>query len=195
MALAYPERTWTYEDLLALPDEGKRYEIIEGELFEMTGPNGKHVWTVVNLNELLLPYVKAMGGNVVLPIAEVFMRGADPVQPDLFAILPGGQARLSTRGFEGPPDLVVEVLSPSNRSHDTRLKRNVYGRAGVREYWIVDPEARTVEVLALHRDELHRTGLFFGETRIASPLLPEAAFTAADVFAGLDDIIPAPDEP
>ena len=87
------------------------------------------------------------------------------------------------------------MLSPSNRSHDTRLKRNVYGRAGVREYWIVDPEARTVEVLALHRDELHRTGLFFGETRIASPLLPEAAFTAADVFAGLDDIIPAPDEP
>jgi len=62
MALAYPERTWTYEDLLALPDDGKRYEIIEGELFEMTGPNGKHVWTVVNLNELLLPYVKAMGG-------------------------------------------------------------------------------------------------------------------------------------
>ena len=188
MARAYPERTWTYEDLLALPDDGKRYEIIGGELYEMPGPNGEHAAAVVNLIVLLAPFVQALRGALRTAPIDAFMPLGTPVQPDVLVVLPGGAARLVRRGVEGAPDLVVEVLSPSNRAYDTLLKRSLYAAAGVREYWIVDPEARTVEVLTLHQDALHRAGLYAGDDPIASPLLPDVAFSAADVFAGLDEI-------
>ena len=189
MTIAHPRKSWTYEDLLALPDDGKRYEIIEGELFEMTGPNWDHGTVIFNLQQLLTPFVLALGGTIRTASVNVFLLGDNLVLPDLFAMLPGGAAP-SVRGLEGPPDLVVEVLSPSNRDHDRYTKRALYGVAGVREYWIVDPEARTVEVLTLHQDALHSAGTFSGDARIPCQVLPEAAVAAADVFAGLDDIAP-----
>ena len=76
--------------------------------------------------------------------------------------------------MEGAPDLVIEVLSPSNRGHDLLTKRALYARAGVREYWIVDPEARTIEILALDRDALHLVGVSSGDESPVSPLFGSA---------------------
>jgi Uma2 family endonuclease len=186
VAVQFRDTRWTYEDLKALPDDGKRFEIIEGVLYEVTGPSGKHVAALIQLNALMLPFVVALGGPLVIPVADVFFPGADPVQPDLAVLLPGGQARLTKRGVEGPPDLVVEVLSPSSRSHDTLTKRALYGRAGVREYWLADPDRETIEVLTLVGDSLHHAGLFAGDDRVRSSVLPELEFSAGAVFAGLD---------
>jgi Uma2 family endonuclease len=185
MALKKSDAPWTYEDLLALPDDGKRYEIIEGTLYEMTAPNTAHAAAVMNLIAALLPIVAALGGRLFTAPVDLFIRGANPVQPDLMAILPGSRATIVRRGVEGPPDLLIEVISPSNRDHDELTKRALYGRAGVREYWLVDPDARTLEVLTLDRDALHSYGTFIGEAIVDSPLL-EAAFPVASVFVGID---------
>jgi Uma2 family endonuclease len=188
MALPKPQPgAWTYDDLFALPAD-KRHEIIEGELYEMPPPTWAHATTIMNLIALLLPVVSAIGGQLRTAPVGVFFPGADPVEPDLLVILPGSRAIGGGRGVEGPPDLVIEVLSPSNRDHDLLTKRALYGRAGVREYWIVDPEARTVEVLTLDRDALHSLRTAAAHETITSPVLGDAAFPVAAVFARLDEI-------
>jgi len=186
MAQTKPAGAWTYEDLFTLPDDGKRYEIIEGELYEMPAPNLAHATTIMNLIALLLPIVSTLGGRLLAAPLDVFFQGADPVQPDLLAILPGWQGTLPSRGPQGAPDLVVEVLSPSNRGHDILLKRSLYARAGVREYWIVDPEARTLEILALDRDAFHRAVAASDEERPVSPLLGPLPIAVDELFAGID---------
>ncbi len=191
MALARPTPktgAWTYEDLLALPDDGTRYEIIEGALFEMTGPKPPHALVLMTLIEHLLTAVRAEGGELLAAPIDVFLPGANPVQPDLLALLPGGGAKFGPNGIDGPPDFVAEVLSPSTRVHDTLTKRALYERAGVREYWIVDPEARTIEILALADGAFRSRGVFAGEDGLASALLPEASFAATVIFARLDAI-------
>ena len=187
MAIQRRDAPWTYEDLLALPDDGKRYEIIEGELFELTGPNLWHVTAVSNLTALLLPYVTALGGRFYPAVFGLFLAGANPVQPDLAVTLPGSMVRRVGRGIEGPPDLVVEVISPSNRVHDVLTKRAPYGRAGIREYWIIDAVALTVEVVTF-ADSTDRSRAFAGNQRVVSSVLPGADFPASAVFADFDTI-------
>lgn len=186
MALTKPAGAWTYDDLFSLPDDGRRYEIIEGELYEMPAPNLNHATIVMNLISLLLPVVAALGGRMYTAALDVFFQGADPVQPDILAILPGWQGRLPQRGPEGAPDFVIEVLSPSNRGHDLLTKRALYARAGVREYWIVDPMSRTVEVLVLDRDAFHTVQTAAGDDSVVSSLLDGATFDLDAMFAGID---------
>jgi Uma2 family endonuclease len=182
MALTKAAGTWTYEDLFGLPED-KRYEIIAGALYEMPPPSWNHAATVIALIELLLPVVEALGGEIATAPVGVFFPGADPVQPDIVGLLPQGPAFPARRGVEGPPDLVIEVLSPSNRAHDRLTKRALYAQAGVREYWLVDPNRRTVEVLTLDRDALHTAQTASGDEIVVSPLLEGATFPLAAIFA------------
>jgi len=147
---------WTYQDLFALPDDGTRYEIIEGELYEMPSPNLHHATVIANIITMLVPLIDRLSGRWFTAPLDVFFQGADPVQPDILVILPDWHGRLTLRGPEGPPDLLIEVLSPSNRGHDLLTKRTLYARAGVREYWIADPEARTLAIFTLDRDAFHQ---------------------------------------
>ena len=190
MALERSARTLRYDDLFDLPDDGRRYEIVEGELFELPAPGLLHALVVSNLMWLLAGIVRAMKGTIVTAPVDVFFRGADPVEPDVVVLLPGGTARPSRRGVEGPPDLLIEVLSPSTRGRDLLMKRMLYARAGVREYWIVDPDARTVDEHTLDVDVFREPVTVGGDGRVVSPLLA-TELAAAEVFAGLDE---APDE-
>jgi Uma2 family endonuclease len=185
MALPKPAGTWTYHDLLLLPDDGRRYEIIEGDLYEMPAPNLEHATTIFNLVLMLAPVVQSLGGRMFFAPLDVFFQGADPVEPDIVVILPGWQGRLPLRGPEGAPDLLVEILSPSNRGHDLLTKRTLYARAGVREYWIVDPAQRTVEILTLDREAFHSSQMASGDDAAVSPLLDGAAFPLAQIFANV----------
>ena len=186
MANTKPAGTWTYDDLLLLPDDGKRYEIIEGELYEMPSRTLAHATVISNLIALLISIVTNLGGRWFTAPLDVFFPGADPVQPDILVMLPNWQGALRQRGPQGAPDLAIEVLSPSNRGHDLLTKRALYGRGGVREYWIVDPVARTVEVLTLDRDALHTAQTAAGDDVVVSPLLDGAAFPLTSVFADLE---------
>lgn len=185
MALRKPAGEWRYEDLNSLPDDGRRYEIIEGALYEMPAPTWDHSTAVMNLIALLLPVISALGGLLRTAPLDTFFRGADPVQPDIIAILPGSHAVGGGRGVEGPPDLIIEVLSPSNRGHDLLTKRALYAQAGVREYWIVDPMEQTVEILTLDRDAFHRSQLSSGQESVISPLLSGARFPLGMIFANV----------
>lgn len=185
MALAQrkPPGSWTYEDLYSLPED-KRYEVIEGDLYEMPAPSWDHMLIITNLVLMLGPLVRSLGGQIGGTPVDVFFPGADPVEPDVLIILPGSRAVGRGRGVQGPPDLLIEVLSPSTRGHDLLTKRALYGRAGVREYWIVDPGQQTVEVLSLAADSLHSTQLASGDEDVVSPVLGGIAFPLAEIFAG-----------
>ena len=183
-----PPGAWTYEDLFSLPDDGRRYEIIEGELHERPAPTSLHATVIMNLIALLLQIVGRLDGRVFTASIDVFIPGGDPDQPDILVILPDSVARVVRRGIEGPPDLVIEVLSPSNRGHDLLTKRALYGRAGVREYWIIDPDARAFELLTLDGDVLRGIQTASGDDTVISPVLASAEIALASVFAGLDVI-------
>ncbi|MGH2616281.1 MAG: Uma2 family endonuclease [Thermomicrobiales bacterium] len=186
MALTKPAGTWTYEDLFSLPEDGKRYEIIEGELYEMPSPSPVHAVTIRNLMFLLGPVIEALHGWLLTAPLDVFFPGANPIQPDIVVLLPDNDAYLSARGVEGAPDLLVEVLSPSNRGHDLLTKRALYARAGVREYWIVDPEGRSIEILALDRDALHSVQMASGGETPNPPLFGPLPIAVDDLFADAD---------
>ena len=186
MAQTKPAGSWTYEDLSALPEDGRRFEIIEGELYEMPSPSWAHASVVANLILMLIPIVARLGGRWRTAPLDVFFQGADPVQPDIVVLLPDSRAHPIERGVNGPPDLLIEVLSPSHREHDLLLKRLLYARAGVREYWLVDPEARTIEILALDRDALHLAVAASGDESPVSPLLGPLPITVADLFTGIE---------
>jgi Uma2 family endonuclease len=186
MAQTKTAGAWKYEDLFSLPDDGRRYEIIEGELYEMPAPSWAHSTVIANLISALIPLVVRLGGRWRTAPLDVFFQGADPVQPDIIVLLPESQAHPSERGVEGPPDVLIEVLSPSNRGHDLLTKRSLYARAGVREYWLVDPEARTIEILTLDRDAFHLAVAASGDETPVSPLLGILPITAVDLFADID---------
>ena len=183
MATQPQTRRWTYEDLLALPDDGKRYEIIEGVLYEMPAANMDHADIITNLMVYFFgPLMKALGIRVYTAPVDVFLRGGNPVQPDIFVLLAEQLALRSQRGIEGPPTLIVEVLSPSNHTHDQVIKRALYARAGVAEYWIVSPEAMSVEILILDGDRYALHARVGGDEPLTSPTLPALTGTAAQIF-------------
>ena len=183
MATQQQPKYWTYDDLLDLPDEGKRYEIIEGELYEMPSPSMAHGDLIANLlHRILWPVVEPLGGRVYTAPIDVFMLDANPVQPDIFVLLPEQFGLKSKRGVEGAPALVVEVLSPSNPEHDRIVKRALYARAGVPEYWIVSPEAAIVEILILDGTVYRTHARIAGDEPLASPTFPTLTVAASAVF-------------
>ncbi len=101
--------------------------------------------------------------------------------------MPESEAMPSQRGIEGPPDLVIEILSPSNRAHDQQTKRRFHERGGVREYWLVDPSARTIEVLRLEAGRYRSLSVLSGDDAVASPLLANG-FPAGEAIVGLDEL-------
>lgn len=182
MAVTKPTHKLTYRDYLEMPDDGKRYELIEGELYEMPAPTTDHQGIAGELSDILRPQAKSIGGRAFFSPIDVYLAEDVVVQPDLLLLGPGKQSLISRKGVEGPPDLVVEILSPSNSAHDLLTKDRLYADAGVPEYWVVSPEARTIEVRIL------RTGVYEVHVRagrdepVTSPLLPGLSFPASRIF-------------
>jgi len=142
---------WTYSEFARLPSGGsERHEVIAGELFVTPAPTSGHQRLVKKLIVVLDRFVEdhALGEVLPGPIDVLFAEG-DYLEPDLVFVRRGREAIMTDRGIEGPPDLVVEVVSPSTEARDRGLKLERYRHYGVAEYWTVDPERRTVEVWRL----------------------------------------------
>ena len=182
MATTKPAGSWTYEDLFGLPDDGKRHEIIYGELYELPPPSLEHQEILMRLVALLLPEVRSVAGRMLLAPVGVFMPGTEPVQPDLLVLTQERMHLRSERGIEGAPDLLVEVLSPGNTKHDRVTKRLLYVQGGVREYWLVDPQARSIEVLVLEDGEYRTLVQACGNEPVTSTVLSQLSFPASAVF-------------
>lgn len=177
-----PRIRYTYRDYTLLP-EGKRYEVIDGELFVVPAPGFAHQTVVGNLFEALRRHVRARRLGVVLAAPfDVVLSDEDVFQPDVLFISSARRHILTPANARGAPDLVVEVLSPATRERDLELKRKRYADFGVAEYWVVDPEARAVTVLALGTGEYREAGTFCAGQAVASPLLPGLTLAVDEVF-------------
>ena len=142
---------WTWEEFARLPTSGStRHEVIDGELAVTPAPTSAHQRVVANLMFLLDRFVREHRLGEVLPgPIDVLFGEGDYLEPDLVFVRTDRAHLVSERGIEGPPDLVVEILSPSTAHRDRGVKLERYRHFGVPEYWIVDVEARTVEVWRL----------------------------------------------
>ncbi len=143
------EKLWTYEDYLMIEDD-KRYEVLEGELMMAPAPGTYHQDISRNLEYLMWSYVKRKRLGVVYdaPIDVVFDE-YNVLQPDIVYVCKERKKIIQERAIMGAPDLVVEIVSPSTLSRDTVRKMKIYERFGVREFWIVYPDMKCVEVLYL----------------------------------------------
>ncbi len=135
------ERIYTIEDIYALP-EGQRAELIDGQLYMMAPPNFMHQKIVGELHTVIANYIKKKGGPceaIVAPFAVFLIKDdVNYVEPDISVIC--DKDKLTDKGCSGAPDWIIEVVSPSSRKMDYSKKNALYSDAGVREYWIVDPE-------------------------------------------------------
>jgi Uma2 family endonuclease len=152
-------RGWTYEEFANLPDDGNRYEVIAGELYVTPPPETPHQEASARFFMELRGFATndhALGLVLYAPVAVLFGDG-DYLEPDIIFLSDARKHFRTRRGIEGPPDLVVEVLSRSTARHDRGLKRERYAHFGVPEYWIIDPDRGAVEVYDLQRDAEHAT--------------------------------------
>lgn len=140
-------RRLTYRDFVRFPDDGRRHELIDGKHYVTPPPNLRHQRLVQQLARALWNYLD------LHPIGELFcvpvdcvLSFFDIVEPDLLIIANDQTAIVTKRNLRGAPALVVEVASPSTKRRDRRHKRDLYARAGVREYWMIDPDANSVTV-------------------------------------------------
>lgn len=141
---------WTYSEYARLPDDGNRYEVIDGEVCVTPAPGIPHQRVAANLFVLLREYVMRHGiGEMIWDVDVLFVSGQF-LRPDMVFVPP--DAELSDRGVESAPALVVEVLSPHSRRIDRIKKPPRYRDFGVPEYWIVDPDERRIEVHRLAAD-------------------------------------------
>lgn len=180
-----PQGQWTYDDYAALPDDGNRYEVLDGVLYVSPSPSPRHQRRLLRLSRKLADYVEVNQlGELFLAPMDVRMPGATPVQPDAFLFLAGSPVSIdeSKPPIEGVPDLVIEVLSPSTAGYDRREKQDVYAQAGVREFWPVDPATGTIEVLELVVGTYRSRGVVSGRSRIPSGVLPGLPLTAEDLL-------------
>ena len=140
----------TYKDYCATPDD-ERYELLDGKLMMVPAPNTKHQRLVVRLIRELKEFAEEQDlGTVYVAPCDVFLTDTNVVQPDVLFISRSREHRVTAKDVRGAPDLVIEILSPSTAENDEGPKRELFGRHGVLEYWIVDPIAETI---AVHRQE------------------------------------------
>lgn len=173
---------WTYEDYARLPDNGMRYEVIAGELFMVPAPRAVHQEVIANLSIELGLFLRQhkLGKFYPAPIDVVMGDSATPVQPDVVFIRQENLGIVKDK-IEGVPDLLVEVLSPGSRVMDRRTKFELYARAGVAEYWLVDPDECLVEVYVLRGRAYALLGQFAAEDTVQSELLPDMQIPVANI--------------
>jgi len=174
---------WTYARYLRETAEGEYFSVIGGERLMSPSPNRWHQTVLINLAVHLRNHVKQnrLGAALIAPL-DVFFSEHEFVQPDFLFVANEHANRLTDNGVSGPPDLVVEIVSPGSVRADRVTKRNLYAKYGVREYWIVSPTERTVEVLALKGNDYGLAGLYEEAETVLSPMLPGLAIKVEQLF-------------
>jgi Uma2 family endonuclease len=176
----------TVADLDAFPeDDGNRYELINGELFVSCAPGIPHQRVLMNLILGFGEYLKIHPIGILVPGAGAIFSDYDAVIPDLAFVRNERWDQVVTgEKFTGALDLVIEILSPGsqNRRRDLSSKRKLYGKYGVKEYWIVDSENQSVLIFRLREQTLEEPATFAGDQELTSPLLPGFQLKASAVF-------------
>jgi Uma2 family endonuclease len=177
----------TTDDLIALPDDGNTYELIEGELIVSSAPSVTHQRVIKNLLKELANFLDRTPIGEVLPTPGVIFDRHNSVIPDLVFLTNEQLERVGAEAhIKLAPALAIEVVSPGreNARRDRVKKLRVYGKFGVGEYWVADPEARTVEIYRPADGALALVATLAGDDEVTSPLLPGFKCRASRIFGG-----------
>jgi Uma2 family endonuclease len=178
-------RKLTYEDYVLFPEDGQRHELIDGEHYVSPAPYVRHQHVVVQIVGALNAFARNTGCGVVLVApTDVVLSQYDVVEPDVLYVSRERQGVVGEKFISGPPDLAVEVLSPSTRRRDLDLKLKLYERVGVQEYWIVDSQLATITVYRLGSQGFDPPLALFAAKGdvISSPLLPGLTLPLSDLL-------------
>ena len=184
-AVPETQRLYTYDELVAeMPETNQPHELWDGELIMAPAPFFEHQKTVLRFYRRLDDWVSSRNlGEVVTSPIDMVLSPHRAVQPDV-AFIAKDRLAIIQRVIMGPADLVAEIVSLQGRSRDRIEKRDLYEQHGVKEYWIIDPEARTVEVLVLAHGRYELVQRSHPGETAASRLLPGFEVSAADLFGG-----------
>jgi Uma2 family endonuclease len=165
---------WTYAAYAALPDDGKRYESVQGVLMMSPAPEPAHQGVEGKIYRYLCSQVfDTKRGLVLHAPTDVVLSEHTTVQPDVLVLLKEHLDRLQKKRIVGAPDLAVEVISPGSAAYDRFAKYAVYEQAGVPEYWLVNSRMQTIEVFTLEEGAYHSLGLFRDEQCLTSQIVPD----------------------
>jgi len=182
------EQPATYEDYANMPDDGSRYELADGVLELMTpAPTPKHQVISSQLLNILMNSCQNQYIVIASPI-DLILSSTEIRQPDIVMVHRSKIAIITTRGIEGTPDLVVEILSPNSVKRDKQNKLIVYAKHHIPEYWIVDPANECLEQYTLTGDKYELLTIFEKEETIQSDRLPCASFTMKHIIAAAEGL-------
>lgn len=175
---------WTYAHYATLPDDGNHYEVVDGVLYMVPpSPFEAHQSSFVRLTHYFFVHIEMAGyGRIYAAPFDVQLAPDTVVQPDLLVILAANAYKITNSCIIGAPDLVVEIASPATEKYDRQQKRDAYAKAGVREYWLVEPKQKTIEVLILEGELYHSRGTFSGEQRLPTMIVDELPVMARQFF-------------
>jgi Uma2 family endonuclease len=174
----------TYEDYRLLPEDGKRYELMEGELFVVSpAPSTRHQAVSMNLSVALVLALQRPGlARVFHAPTDLVLSPTNVLQPDLMVIGTSNTSIITPRAVEGPPDIVVEILSPGSLDRDEFIKRRLYQQFAVREYWVVDPESGSIVAHRLDQGTYGIRARYNRSSTLESPEFPALQVPVLDIF-------------
>ena len=177
-----PKVKFTYQDYRNAPED-RRYELLDGDMVMVPSPRTDHQRVSRDLGFVLWTFVKERDlGQVFSAPFDVVLSDTDVVQPDLLFVSNERASIVTDENVQGAPDLVIEILSSGTADRDRTFKRSLYARHGVREYWLVDPDARRVEVLVLSEGRLEPEAAYEGGDVMSSPLLDALRLNLSEVL-------------
>ncbi len=174
---------FTYQEYRALPETGPRYQLLDGELSMSPAPSYRHQMILARLFFALYAFVdRAKSGVVLFSPLDVVFDEENVAQPDIVYLSNARRSIIAPEGLHGGPDLCIEALSEKTRNIDLKVKRLLYARHGVTEYWIADPEADTVEVHRLQEKAAAPVQTFGISDTLTSPLFPGLSINLKEIF-------------
>jgi Uma2 family endonuclease len=186
--ISHPRKKLTYADFLLFPDDGKRHELIDGVHYVTPSPNLGHQELLGRLHLAIGSFLATRRnlGRVFLSPLDVVMSKYDVVEPDLLFVAGDQQGILTHANVQGPPALVVEILSPGTRRRDEGIKKRLFDQKGVREYWLIDPKYCRVSICRRADDgsfPVVSTLSAAADEHLATALLPGFELSIGELFA------------
>lgn len=176
---------FTYEDYLHFPDDRKRYQIIDGEVYMVPAPVPYHQIVSSNIEFMLRSFVSKHNlGQVFRAPCDVILSNEDVVQPDIFFISKNRLKIITEKNIAGPPDLIIEVLSPYTEKLDRAIKRDLYARYEVLEYWLVDLATKEIEILTISGKEFSSMGAYDINDAFESKVIKGLLLKVEEAFQG-----------
>jgi len=175
---------WTYEDYRELPDDGKIYQVIGGKLLMAPAPSTRHQDISRNLAFIIWSFVKDHNlGEIYYAPIDVVFSSVNVVQPDIVFIAKDKLRIIKEKGIFGAPDWIIEIVSSSTSKIDIKLKKDLYERFGVREYWIVYPEEKKIEVYLLEGGNYKFKGIFLKNDTLQVSAIEGLKINLKEVFS------------